>query len=91
MDTASGARKDHRAFPGSDVFRTPSRRLLGHLREMGFTVLDETLYADVPHLSLGFTRVAGHEVRLDSDGEPLYFQTVLTGPAGYYDFMVAEG
>ncbi|CAM5646360.1 MULTISPECIES: hypothetical protein [Streptomyces] len=78
-------------FRGVDVFRTPARRLLDHLREMSSTVLDETLYAYVPHLSLGFTRVAGHGVPLDSDGEPLYFQAVLTGPAGYYDFMVAEG
>ncbi|MFD7667942.1 hypothetical protein [Streptomyces sp. NPDC059788] len=77
-------------FRGIDVFRTPARKLLERLQEMGLTVLDETLYAYVPQLSLGFTRVAGHEVPLDSDGEPLYFQAVLTGPTGYYDFLMPE-
>ncbi|MEU2787599.1 hypothetical protein [Streptomyces sp. NPDC007100] len=77
-------------FRDVDVFRTPARKVLELLREMGFTVLDETLYAYVPHLSLSFTRVSGHEVPLDSDGEPLHFQAVLTGPTGYYDFMVTE-
>ncbi|OKI05369.1 hypothetical protein A6A06_07665 [Streptomyces sp. CB02923] len=77
-------------FRGVDVFRTPARKLLERLEEMGLTVLDETLYAYVPQLSLGFTRVAGHEVPLDSDGEPLYFQAVLAGPTGYYDFMLPE-
>ncbi|MFE1785690.1 hypothetical protein ACFW9F_24740 [Streptomyces sp. NPDC059506] len=52
---------------------------------MGLSVRDETHYAYVHGLSLGFTRVAGHEVPLDTDGEPLYFQAVLTGPADYYD------
>ncbi|GCD37593.1 hypothetical protein OEIGOIKO_05392 [Streptomyces chrestomyceticus JCM 4735] len=79
------------SFRGVDVFRTPARVLLERLREMGLTVHDETLYANVPQLSLGFTRVAGREVPLDSDGEPLYFQAVLTGPVGYYDFLMVEG
>ncbi|WP_030020585.1 hypothetical protein [Streptomyces monomycini] len=77
-------------FRGIDVFRTPARKLLELLEGMGLTVLDETLYAYVPKLSLGFTRVAGHEVPLDSDGEPLYFQAVLTGPTGYYDLLMPE-
>ncbi|MEV5592553.1 hypothetical protein [Streptomyces sp. NPDC052496] len=77
-------------FRGLDVFRTPARKLLERVEDMGFTVRDETLYAYVPQLSLGFTRVAGHEVPLDSDGEPLYFQAVLTGPADYYDYLAAE-
>ncbi|MEU5545756.1 hypothetical protein AB0G85_25675 [Streptomyces sioyaensis] len=75
-------------FRGIDVFRTPARQLLEQLEGMGLTVLDETLYAYVPHLSLGFTRVAGHEVPLDTDGEPLYFQAVLTGPTHYYDYKL---
>ncbi|WP_280725980.1 hypothetical protein [Kitasatospora sp. MAA4] len=78
-------------FRGIDVFRTPARQLLAQLRAMGLTVLDETLYAYVPQLSLGFTRVAGHEVPLDTDGEPLYFQAVLTGPTDYYDYKLAQG
>ncbi|PLW72647.1 hypothetical protein GQS52_04615 [Streptomyces sp. SCUT-3] len=77
-------------FRGIDVFRTPARQLLEQLRAMGLTVLDETYYAYVPRLSLGFTRVAGHEVPLDTDGEPLYFQAVLTGPTGYYDYKLTE-
>ncbi|MFD8377928.1 hypothetical protein ACFV2X_05010 [Streptomyces sp. NPDC059679] len=78
-------------FRGIDVFRTPARELLGRLVAMGLTVLDETLYAYLPGLSLGFTRVAGHEVPLDTDGEPLYFQAVLTGPTGYYDYKLSDG
>ncbi|MEU5025362.1 hypothetical protein [Streptomyces milbemycinicus] len=78
-------------FRGIDVFRTPARELLGRLGAMGLTVLDETSYAFVPGLSFGFTRVAGHEVPLDTDGEPLYFQAVLTGPKDYYDFKLSEG
>lgn len=75
---------------GIDVFRTPARQLLEQLEEMGLTVLDETQYAYVPKLSLGFTRVAGHEVPLDNDGEPLYFQAVLTGPTDYYDYKLTH-
>jgi hypothetical protein len=78
------------SFRGIDVFRTPARQLLDQLEAMGLTVLDETQYAYVPKLSLGFTRVAGHEVPLDTDGEPLYFQAVLTGPADYYDYKFAN-
>lgn len=75
-------------FQGIDVFRTPARQLLRQLGDMGLTVLDEGLYACVPQLSLGFTREAGHEVPLDADGEPLYFQAVLTGPTDYYDYKL---
>ncbi|MFI1329087.1 hypothetical protein ACH4U7_02895 [Streptomyces sp. NPDC020845] len=78
-------------FRGIDVFRTPARELPGRLAAMGLTVLDETLYVYLPGLSLGFTRVAGHEVPLDTDGEPLYFQAVLTGPTGYYDYKLSDG
>ncbi|NUQ97066.1 MAG: hypothetical protein HOY79_11045 [Streptomyces sp.] len=78
-------------FRDVDVFRTPARQLLQQLRAMDLTVLDETYYAYVPRLSLGFTRVAGHEVPLDTDGEPLYFQAVLTGPTHYYDYKLDMG
>jgi hypothetical protein len=71
-------------FRGIDVFRTPARQLLAQLAESGLDIRDETRYAYVPGLSLGFTRVAGHEVPLDTDGEPLYFQAVLTAPANHY-------
>ncbi|WP_310725614.1 hypothetical protein [Streptomyces sp. N2A] len=76
-------------FRGVDVFRTPARELLKQLDGLGLTVLDETLYAFVPRLSMGFTRVAGHDVPLDTDGEALYFQAVLTGPHDYYDYKLA--
>ncbi|GAA2133224.1 hypothetical protein GCM10009760_09160 [Kitasatospora kazusensis] len=73
-------------FRGIDVFRTPALQLLEQLEAMGLTVLhDEPNYWTVPGLSLGFTRVAGHEVPLDTDGEPLYFQAILTGSTDYYD------
>jgi hypothetical protein len=75
-------------YRGIDVFRTPACQLLDHLRAQGHTVIDETYYAQVPHLSLGFTRVAGHEVPLDTDGEPLYFQAVLTAAHDYYDYKL---
>jgi hypothetical protein len=78
-------------FRGTDVFRTPALQLVRQLADTGLTVLnDEPDYWVVPRLSLGFTRVAGHEVPLDTDGEPLYFQAVLTGPADYYDYKLAE-
>ncbi|WP_030463591.1 hypothetical protein [Kitasatospora sp. NRRL B-11411] len=76
-------------FRGVDVFRTPALQLLRQLEEMGLTVLhNEPSFWIVPGLSLGFTRTAGHEVPLDTDGEPLYFQAVLTGPTDYYDFLL---
>jgi hypothetical protein len=76
-------------FRGIDVFRTPALQLVEQLAAMGLTVLhNEPNYWTVPRLSLGFTRVAGHEVPLDADGEPLYFQAILTGPADYYDYML---
>jgi hypothetical protein len=71
-------------FRGVDVFRTPALELLDRLEGMGLAVVRDALYPFVPHLSLGFTRVAGHDVPLDVDGEPLYFQSVLVGPADYY-------
>jgi hypothetical protein len=76
-------------FRGLDVFGTPALQLVGQVEGMGLNIIhDEPNYWTVPRLSLGFTRVAGHEVALDSDGEPLYFQAVLTGPADYYDFLL---
>jgi hypothetical protein len=76
-------------FRGIDLFRTPALQLLEQLEAMGLTILhDEPSYWTVPRLSLGFTRVAGHNVPLDTDGGPLYFQAVLTGPTGYYDLLV---
>ncbi|MFF3911699.1 hypothetical protein ACFYZJ_38560 [Streptomyces sp. NPDC001848] len=77
-------------FRGTDVFRTPARRLIQHLQESGLTVLDRTPYVYVPHLSLGLTRVAGHEVPLDTDGEPLHFQAVLVAPTDYDDYLLAD-
>ncbi|QEV50302.1 hypothetical protein CP981_00095 [Streptomyces platensis] len=35
-------------------------------------------------------RDAGHDVPLDTDGEPLYFQAVLVGPADYYDYKLEK-
>ena len=77
-------------FRGIDVFRTPGRQFIEQLEGTGLTVLDEKSYAYVPRLSLGFTRVAGHDVPLDTDGEPLYFQAVLAGPSGYYDYKLTD-
>lgn len=78
-------------YRGMDVFRTPALQLVAHLEQTGLNVLhDEPSYWTVPRLSLGFTRAAGHEVPLDSDGEPLYFQAVLTGPTDYYDYKLAN-
>jgi hypothetical protein len=75
-------------FRGVDVFRTPALQLLEQLRGLGLTVLQvEPSHWTVPKLSLGLTRTVGHEVPLDTDGEPKYFQSVLTGPTDYYDFL----
>ncbi|GAA1246722.1 hypothetical protein GCM10009665_42080 [Kitasatospora nipponensis] len=72
-------------FRGLDVFRTPARALVEQLTASGLTVTqDEPNHWIVPDLSLGFGRVAGHDVPLDTDGRPLYFQSALTGPADYY-------
>lgn len=76
-------------FRGIDVFRTPALELVQLLREMDLTVHhhdhDHWL---VPGLSLGLTRTTGHEVPLDTDGEPLYFQAVLAAPTDYYDYLL---
>ncbi|MEV7179371.1 hypothetical protein [Kitasatospora sp. NPDC093679] len=79
------------SFRDIDVFRTPALHLVEHLENTGLTVLNnEPNHWIVPRLSLGLTRTAGHEVPLDVDGEPLYFQAVLVGPADYYDFLLDE-
>ncbi|MDH6144903.1 MULTISPECIES: hypothetical protein [Kitasatospora] len=75
-------------FRGTDVFRTPALQLLAQLERMGEPIVRGSgLYPLAPGLPLGFTRVAGHEVPLDTDSEPRYFQAVLVGPAGYYDSL----
>ncbi|WP_371476706.1 hypothetical protein [Kitasatospora sp. NBC_00315] len=77
------------SFRGLDVFRTPALQLVEQLKDLGLTVLhSEPSHWVLPKLSLGLTRTTGHEVPLDTDGEPLYFQAVLTGPDDYYDFML---
>ncbi|WP_145797622.1 hypothetical protein [Kitasatospora atroaurantiaca] len=85
-----GAEEIRVLFRDIDVFRTPALQLLDQLEATGLTVLRETDYAYVPGVSLGFTRTAGHDVPLASDGEPLYFQAVLTGPAHYYDYKLTK-
>ncbi len=78
-------------FRGIDVFRTPALQLVTQLEELGLTVLhNEPNHWVVPKLSLGLGRVAGHDVPLDNDGEPLYFQSILVGPTDYYDFLLDE-
>jgi hypothetical protein len=75
-------------FRGINVFTTPARQLLDRIEEMGFSIYERELsHPLVPRLSLGFTREAGHEVPLDTDGEPLYFQAVYVGPEDSYDFL----
>lgn len=72
-------------FRGINVFATPARPLLEQIESMGFPVLyREPNHPLVPNLSLGFTREASHEVPLDTDEQPLYFQAVLVGPENYY-------
>ncbi|RLL70126.1 hypothetical protein [Streptomyces sp. Z26] len=73
-------------FRGIDVFRTPALRLVEQLRGLGLGVIHREVSSwIIPGLSLGLWREAGHEVPLDVDGEPLYFQAVLVGPVNYYD------
>lgn len=75
-------------FRGINVFTTPAWELLGQIESMGFSInQQEPSHPLVPRLSLGFTREAGHEVPLDTDGEPLYFQAVYVGPEDCYDFL----
>jgi hypothetical protein len=76
-------------FRGINVFTTPARDLLRQIETMGYQInYPEPHHPIVPHLSLGFTREAGHEVPRDVDGEPLYFQAVLVGPENYYDRLL---
>jgi hypothetical protein len=76
-------------FRGIDVFTTPALELLSQIEAMGHEIIrHEPLHPVVPKLSLGFTRDAGHEVPLDTDGQPLYFQAVLVAPEGYYDALL---
>jgi hypothetical protein len=76
-------------FRNIDVFSTPARQLLDQIGSMGFSIFQrEPNHPLVPKLSLGFTREAGHEVPLDTDGQPLYFQAVLVGPENYYDRLL---
>jgi len=78
-------------FRDINVFATPARQLLGQIESMGFSVYSpEPHHPFVPKLSLGFTREAGHEVSLDTDGKPLYFQAVAVGPENYYDRALAR-
>jgi hypothetical protein len=78
-------------FRGVNVFTTPALQLLDQMEAWGYSVYErDSDYPFVPHLSLGFTRVAGHEVPLDTDERPLYFQTILAGPENYYDRTMAR-
>lgn len=78
-------------FRGIDVFTTPARELLARIESMGHAINHhEPLHPVVPRLSLGFTRDAGHEVPLDADGRPLYFQAVLVAPQDYYDYLLTR-
>ncbi|WP_282203854.1 hypothetical protein [Kitasatospora fiedleri] len=73
---------------GTDVFAVPARQLLDELRAAGHTVVDRTQHAYVTDLPLGLTRTAGHDVPLDTDGQPLHFQAALVASPGYYDFLL---
>lgn len=76
-------------FRGIDLFATPARQIMDQVETWGYTVYErDSDHPFVPHLSLGFTRVAGHEVPLDTDERPLYFQAVLVGPESYYDSLL---
>ena len=74
-------------YDGIDVFRTPALQLIEFLEERGRNIVpDESeYYYSAPDLVLGFTRIAGHEVPLDTDDEPLYFEVILVAGLGYYD------
>ncbi|WP_367125925.1 hypothetical protein [Streptomyces phytohabitans] len=76
-------------FRDIDVFRTPALRLVEQLRGLGLGVIHREMSTwIIPGLSLGLWREAGHEVPLDTDGEPLYFQAVLVGPTDCYDDLI---
>ena len=76
-------------FRDIDVFGTPALQLVAQFEDMPLSVLrTEPNTWIVPHLSLGFTRTAGHDVPLDTDDAPLYFQAVLAGPSDYYDALL---
>ncbi|WP_404816544.1 hypothetical protein [Streptomyces thermolineatus] len=68
--------------------KVPNDGSADRFRHMKVLALHEQF--EIVFLSLGLTRVAGHDAPLDTDGEPLYFQAVLTGPADYYDFLLAS-
>ena len=74
-------------YDGIDVFRTPALELLDILRSRGITIESDPaeLHFAAPDVVLGFTRDAGHEVPLDTDDEPLYFESILVAGPGYYD------
>ncbi|WP_344959086.1 hypothetical protein [Actinomadura miaoliensis] len=75
----------HVLLDGVDVFRTPARVLLARLSEQGHDVQDaDDEYPRVSGLTLAFTRTAGHEVPMDTDGMPLYFESVLVAAEDYY-------
>lgn len=74
-------------FEGIDVFRTAWSKLLTELGSRGHRIVRQVgdLFAYAPDLTLGFSRDAAHEVPEDTDGLPLYFESVLVAAAGYYD------
>ncbi|MBS2552523.1 hypothetical protein KGQ19_37280 [Catenulispora sp. NL8] len=74
-------------FEGIDVFGTPWSQVLEEMESRGHRIVrdDEDMFFHAPDLTLGFSRDAAHEVPLDDDGEPLYFESVLVAKAGYYD------
>ena len=78
-------------FRDIDVFGTRALEVVERLRAVGLSVVhDGEGYWAVPGLSLGFTRPPADDVPLDVDGEPLYFQSVLVGPADYYDSLLDD-
>jgi hypothetical protein len=74
-------------WEGVDVFGTPALELLDHIEARGYEIdrSEEPFHYTVPSLSLGFSRDAGHEVPLASDGEPRFMQSVFVAGKGHYD------
>jgi hypothetical protein len=71
---------------GLDVFRVPAEEVLNDLRSRGHEVdVSDPESPVASGVTLGFTRETAQEVPRDDAGLPLFFTSVLVGPADYYE------
>ena len=76
---------------GIDVFQTPAAEVMAHIEAAGHPIdHHEAIHPKARNLTLAFTRHSRDDIPFDRDEDdddamPMYFTSVLAGPARYYE------